>query len=158
MRPCIRQAMTQDTENVSSILREAAQWLEQSGWQCGEVTSCRQRALSLTWRPGCSLWGERGRGRGGGQVSVGGRIALVGCAAGSVGICTSAGGPKTVRRRRDFHPLCCAGLSSGRVRWAEITCGWIVTRHARGCERSMRDFGFRHHSDRQVGPVFVSAV
>src|SRR5206468_8291017 len=44
MRPTIRQAMPADTENVSSILREAAQWLERSGmamWRDNELLPAR---------------------------------------------------------------------------------------------------------------------
>jgi len=82
--------------------------------KCGEVTSLSPARIVADVEAGLfHCGGERGRGRGGGQVSVGGRIATgrmcpPGRSALYIGWRSEDSSPAA-----RFHPLCCAGLSSG---------------------------------------------
>ena len=53
-------------------------------------------------------------------------------------------------------PAFSSGLLSGRVRWADATFALTARHPARGLRPIYERFGFIHHSDRKVGPYFVS--
>ena len=156
MRPSIRQAMPQDAEDVSSILREAAQWLEQSGmamWRDDELLPARIVA------------------------DVDARLFFVaeweGVAAGVVKFQLEdslfwpdvpQGQSAFVHRLAVRRQFAGGGISSALLRWAVGRTRSLGRDYLRlDCEASRprlravyERFGFRHHSDRQVGPYFVS--
>jgi GNAT superfamily N-acetyltransferase len=156
MRPIIRQAIPQDAEKVMGILREAAQWLEQSGmsmWRDDELSPARIAADI-----------------GAGQFFLAERE---GVAAGVVKfqLEDSLFWPDVPRNQSAFvHRLAVrrrfagGGISSALLGWAVERARTLGKEYLRlDCEASRlrlravyEKLGFRHHSDRQVGPYFVS--
>jgi GNAT superfamily N-acetyltransferase len=156
MRPSIRHAMPQDVENVSGILREAAQWLEQSGmamWRNDELLPGRIVA----------------------DVDAG-LFFIAECDGDAAGVVKfqledSLFWPDVPQTHSAFvHRLAVrrrfagGGMSSDLLRWAVERARSLGRGYLRlDCEVSRprlravyERFGFRHHSDRQVGPYFVS--
>jgi GNAT superfamily N-acetyltransferase len=152
----IRQATPQDAQEVSDILKEAARWLEQMGmplWQQSELEPARIAAdvsAKLFFLAECSgdtagtmkfqlddplFWPDASQG----EAAYVHRLA--------------------VRRR-----YAGSGLSTELLRWAvdrtralgrlylRLDCAASRPRLRAIYER----FGFRYHSDRQVGPYLVS--
>ncbi|MEI8063824.1 MAG: GNAT family N-acetyltransferase [Verrucomicrobiota bacterium] len=156
MRPTIRQAKPQDSENVAGILREAAQWLEQRGmalWRADELLSSRiaaDVAAGLFFIAECD-------GEAAGVVKFQLEDALIWP---DVPQTQSAFVHRLAIRRR----FAGGGISSALLSWAvqharslgrsylRLDCGASRPRLRRVYEQ----FGFRHHSDRQVGQYFVS--
>jgi len=156
MRPSIRQAMPQHTANVSGILREAAQWLKQSGmgmWRDDELLPARIVADVDAGLFFVAEW--------------------EGAAAGVVKfqLEDSLFWPDVLQHQSAFvHRLAVrrqfAGgdISSALLRWAVERTRSLGRDYLRlDCEVSRlrlravyERFGFRHHSDRQVAPYFVS--
>jgi GNAT superfamily N-acetyltransferase len=156
MRPFIRQATPQDTEKVAEILCEAAQWLARSGmamWRDDELVPSRIAA----------------------DVS-GGLFFIADCdseAAGVVKFQLEDGEfwPDVPQSESAFvHRLAVrrrfAGgeISSALLSWAAERARSLHRSYLRlDCDASRpklravyERFGFIHHSDRQVGPYFVS--
>jgi len=156
MRPIIRQATPQDAENVIGILREAAQWLEQSGmamWREDELLPAR---IAADVEAGLFFLAES-----------------EGLAAGVVKfqLEDSLFWPHVPRSQSAFvHRLAVkrrfagGGISSALLDWAVERARTLGREFLHpDCEASRprlravyEKFGFRHHSDRQVGPYFVS--
>jgi GNAT superfamily N-acetyltransferase len=155
-RPPVRQATPQDTRIVSDILMEAARWLEQSGrpmWKDGELLASRIAAevdAGLFFVAECD--GE-----------VAGTITFQ--------LEDLLFWPDVPQEQSAFvHRLAVrrrfAGgrISSALLEWAVLRTRSLSRRFLRlDCEASRprlramyEHFGFRHHSDRQVGPYFVS--
>jgi GNAT superfamily N-acetyltransferase len=156
MRPIIRQAMPKDAENVTGILQEAAQWLEQSGmamWRDDELLPAR---IAADVEAGLFFLAES-----------------EGVAAGVVKfqLEDSLFWPDVPRSQSAFvHRLAVrrrfagGGISSVLLGWAVERARTLGREYVRlDCEASRlrlravyEKFGFRHHSDREVGPYFVS--
>src|SRR5271157_758563 len=156
MRPSIRQAMPQDAENVIGILGEAARWLEQRGmamWRDDELLPGRTVADINAGLFFVAEW--------------------EGLAAGVVKfqLEDSLFWPDVPRSQSAFvHRLAVrrqfagGGVSSALLRWAAERARSLGRDYLRlDCEASRprlravyERFGFRHHSDRQVGPYLVS--
>jgi GNAT superfamily N-acetyltransferase len=156
MRPIIRQAMPQDASEVIGILREAAQWLEQSGmtmWRGDELSPAR---LTAEVEAGLFFLAEA-------DGAVAGVIKFQ--------LEDSLFWPDVPPGQSAFvHRLAVKRQFAGRA-ISTALLGWAVER-TRGlgrqylrldCEASRprlravyEKFGFRHHSDKQVGPYFVS--
>jgi GNAT superfamily N-acetyltransferase len=152
----IRKAKPEDTEVVAEILREAARWLEQSGMP---------------------LWREE-------ELNSAGIAASI--AEGQYFIAENAGNPAGTMRFQledpavwpDAHQLeatyvhklvvrrcyAGAGVSTALLDWAVARTADLGRRHLRlDCHatrprlRALYEaYGFRHHSDRQVGPVQIA--
>lgn len=155
-RALIRQAKPPDTERVAEILREAAQWLEQSGkpmWRDDELVPSR---IAADVDAGLFFIAECG-----------------GQAAGVVKIQLEDGlfWPDVPPRESAFvHRLAVrrrfagGAISSALLSWAVERARSLKRDYLRlDCEASRtklraiyEKFGFEHHSDRQVGPYFVS--
>jgi GNAT superfamily N-acetyltransferase len=152
----IRPATVRDAATVVAILREAAGWLEANGtpmWRAGELEDAPIRAAAeegLLFLAECNgeaagtikfqledalFWPDLPEG----EAAYIHRLAVRRCFAG--GAVASALMGWAVERA--------AGL--GR-RYVRLDCEAARTRLRAVYER----FGFRHHSDRQVGPYFVS--
>jgi GNAT superfamily N-acetyltransferase len=156
MTVSIRQAKPDDAQVVSSILTEAARWLEDRGmkmWRDGELT-----ALSVASDVGAGLF----------------HLAEADSeAAGTIKFQLEDKLFWPDVRQEDsafIHRLAVrrkfagGGISTAMLRWAVERAGSLGRRHLRlDCEASRprlravyEGFGFRHHSDREVGPYFVS--
>jgi len=156
MRPLIRQATRQDTEKVADVLCEAVRWLDQSGmpmWRCDELLPARLAA------------------------DVGAGLFFVAeCDAETAGVVkfqledelfwpdvsrTESAFVHRLAVRRQFAG---GGISSALLSWAVERARSLDRLYLRlDCEASRpklravyEKFGFVHHSDRQVGPYFVS--
>jgi GNAT superfamily N-acetyltransferase len=156
MRPIIRQAMPQDAENVLGVLHEAAQWLEESGmamWRDEELSPIR---IAADVEAGLFFLAEQD-----------------GVLAGIVKfqLEDSLFWPDLPRSQSAFvHRLAVkrsfagCGVSSALLGWAVERARSLGREYLRlDCEASRprlravyERFGFRHHSDRQVGPYYVS--
>ena len=156
MQPVIRQAMLRDTETVSSILSEAARWLAQSGapmWKGDELAPARigdDVANGLFY---VAEWdGEIA-----GTIKFQLEDALFWP---DVSQEESAYVHRLAVRRRFAGGV----VSSAMLSWAVERARSLGRRYLRlDCEASrtrLREvyerFGFRHHSERHVGPYFVS--
>jgi GNAT superfamily N-acetyltransferase len=156
MSPSVRQAMPQDTKIVTDILREAAHWLEQSGmpmWRDDELSSSRiaaDIAAGLFFIAECD-----------GELAGTIKFQLE----------DSLFWPDVLQEQSAFvHRLAVkrrfAGgrVSSTLLRWAVLRARSLERCFLRlDCEASRprlravyEHFGFRHHSDRQIGQYFVS--
>jgi orotate phosphoribosyltransferase/GNAT superfamily N-acetyltransferase len=156
MHPLIRQATPQDAERISSILSEAAQWLAQSGtpmWKGDELSPARivdDVANGLFYVAECDreiagtikfqledklFWPDVSQA----ESAFIHRLAVRRRFAG--GVVSTAMLSWAVERARDL----------GR-RYLRLDCEAARARLRKVYEQ----FGFRHHSDRQVGPYFVS--
>jgi len=156
MRPFIRQATPHDSEKVSAILREAARWLEQSGmvmWRDNELSPARIAA----------------------DVDVG-LFFIAECEGEAAGVIKFQledllFWPDVPQHQSAFvHRLAVrrqfagGGISSALLQWAIGRARSLGRYYLRlDCEASRprlravyERFGFRHHSNRQVGPYFVS--
>ena len=156
MSPPVRQATPQDTGTVIDILREATRWLEQSGkpmWRDDELSSSRIAAdvdAGLFFVAECD-----------GEVAGTVKFQLE----------DLLFWPDLPQEQSAFvHRLAVkrqfAGgrVSSALLQWAVLRTRSLGRSFLRlDCEASRprlravyEHFGFRHHSDRQVGPYFVS--
>ena len=156
MRPFIRQATRQDTEKVADVLREAARWLQRSEmamWRDDELVPSR---IAADVNAGLFFIAE-----------------CDGEAAGVVKFQLEDGQfwpdvPQTesafVHRLAVRRRFARRGISSALLSWAVERARSLRRDYLRlDCEASRpklrkvyERFGFVHHSDRQVGPYFVS--
>jgi GNAT superfamily N-acetyltransferase len=156
MSPVIRQAMPHDAGTVSDILLEAARWLEQGGglmWRDDELSLAR---ITADVEAGMFFLAECD-GEPAGTVKFQLEDALFWP---DVPPAQSAFVHRLAVRRR----FAGGGVSSALLQWAALRTHSLGRRFLRlDCEASRprlraiyERFGFRHHSDRQVGPYFVS--
>jgi GNAT superfamily N-acetyltransferase len=156
LRPSIRRATARDTDSVVAILREAARWVEASGrvmWRDSELVPAR---LAADVEAGLIYLAECG-----------------GEAAGTVKFQLDdaffwpdvpAGESAFLHRLAVRRRWAGTGVSRALLDWAVARAGSLGKRWLRlDCEASrprLRAFyesiGFKHHSDREVGPYFVS--
>jgi GNAT superfamily N-acetyltransferase len=156
MHPLVRQAMPQDTEAISSVLQEAADWLAQNGspmWKGDELSSGRVAAdvaNGLFFVADCD-----------GEITGTIKFQLEDTLFWpDVSQEESAFVHRLAVRRRFAGGV----VSSTLLRWAVERAQALGRRYLRlDCEASRarlrkvyEQFGFRHHSDRHVGPYFVS--
>ncbi|HXB01499.1 MAG TPA: GNAT family N-acetyltransferase [Opitutaceae bacterium] len=152
----VRQAMPQDTKVVSDILREATRWLEQAGmpmWQDGELSSSR---ITTDVDAGLFFVAESD-----GEVAGTMKFQLQ----------DLLFWPDVPQEQSAFiHRLAVkrrfAGghVSSALLQWAVLRTRSLGRSFLRlDCEASRprlravyERFGFRHHSNKQVEPYFVS--
>jgi GNAT superfamily N-acetyltransferase len=156
MRPIIRQATPHDVDTICDILGEAARWLTEAGmtmWRDNELTAARitdDVAANLFFlaefdgEPAGTIkfqledplfWPDLPQG----EAAYIHRLAI----------------------KRRFAGT---GVSNALMQWAVDRSRSLGRRYVRlDCEASRprlravyERFGFRHHSDRQVGPYFVS--
>jgi GNAT superfamily N-acetyltransferase len=156
MRPSIRQAMPQDAENVIGILREAARWLEERGMPMWRADELLPERLATDVEAGLFFVAEQ-----------------EGAAAGVVKFQLEdslfwpdvpPGQSAFVHRLAVRRQFAGGGVSSALLHWAVERTRSLGRDYLRlDCEASRarlravyEGFGFRHHSDRQVGPYFVS--
>jgi GNAT superfamily N-acetyltransferase len=152
----IRQATPQDVQIVSDILKEAARWLEQMGmplWRQGELEPER---IAADVSAGLFFLAE-----------------YSGDPAGTMKfqlddpVFWSDARPAEaayVHRLAVRRPYAGAGLSTALLHWAVERTSALGRRYLRlDCDASRprlrsvyERFGFRYHSDRQVGPYLVS--
>jgi len=152
----IRQASPQDVEVVADILKEAARWLEQAGmslWREGELAP---ESIGAEVRAGLFFLAE-----------------VSGNPAGTVKfqlddpIMWPDARPQEaayIHRLAVRRAYAGTGLSTSLLRWAAKRAQTLGFRYLRlDCVASRprlravyERFGFEHHSDRQVGPYFVS--
>jgi GNAT superfamily N-acetyltransferase len=156
MKPLIRQGTPRDAEHVLGILREAARWLEQSGmamWRGDELSPERITA----------------------DVEAG-LFFLAECESVVAGVVkfqledslfwpdVPQGQSAFVHRLAVSRRFAGVGISSALLDWAVENARVLGRQYLRlDCEASRlrlravyENFGFRHHSDRQVGPYFVA--
>jgi GNAT superfamily N-acetyltransferase len=156
MTVSIRQAKPEDAPTVSSILTEAARWLEESGmtmWRDGELT-----ASSVAGDVAAGLFYLASA-----DLEPAGTIKFQ--------LEDKLFWPDIPQEDSAFiHRLAVrrkfsgGEISTAMLRWAVERARALERRHLRlDCEASRarlravyESFGFRHHSDRQVGPYFVS--
>ena len=152
----IRQAAAEDAEAVAEILREAAHWLEQNGeplWQQDELTSAN---ISADVQAGLFFLAE----------SAGIPAATVRFQLEDPIFWPDAPSPDAayIHRlavRRDYAGQ---GLSTALLNWAADRTRSLSRHYLRlDCEASRprlravyERFGFRHHSNKQIVPYFVS--
>ena len=152
----IRQAKPDDAHTVSSILTEAARWLEESGiamWRDGELT-----ASSVAADVGAGLFHLAEA-----DLEAAGTIKFQ--------LEDKLFWPDIRQEESAFiHRLAVrrkfagGAISAAMLQWAIERARSLKRRYLRlYCEASRprvraiyEGFGFRHHSDRQVGPYFVS--
>jgi orotate phosphoribosyltransferase/GNAT superfamily N-acetyltransferase len=156
VQPLIRRATDQDTETVSSILSEAAEWLAQSGtpmWKGDELAPAR---IADDVKKGLFYVAECD-----GQIAGTIKFQLEDSLFWpDVSQAESAFVHRLAVRRRFAGGV----VSSAMMRWAVERARGLGRRYLRlDCEASRarlrkvyEQFGFRHHSDRNVGPYFVS--
>jgi len=156
MRPSIRQAKPRDAKRVSSILREAAQWLEQTGrpmWRDDELLPARIVADVDAGLFFVAEWD----GQAAGVVKFQLEDSLFWPD-------VPPGKSAFVHRLAVKRQFAGRGVSSALLCWAVERARTLGKNYLRlDCEASRPQlravyerFGFRHHSDRQVGPYFVS--
>jgi orotate phosphoribosyltransferase/GNAT superfamily N-acetyltransferase len=152
----IRQATPQDTERVSSILTEAARWLEQTGapmWKGDELSPARVAddvVNGLFYVAECD-----------GEIAGTIKFQLEDTLFWPD---VSQGESAFVHRLAVRRRFAGGSISSALLRWAVERACTLGRRYLRlDCEASRvhlrkvyEQFGFRHHSDRHVGPYFVS--
>ena len=152
----IRQATPQDVDVVSSILKEAARWLEPAGmplWREGELEPA---SIGADVRAGLFFLAE-----------------CSGDPAGTVNfqlddpLFWPEARPQEaayIHRLAVRRAYAGTGLSTALLRWAAERAQPLGLRYLRlDCVASRprlravyERFGFEHHSDKQVGPYFVS--
>jgi len=152
----IRQAMPQDVKVVSDILGEAARWLDQRGmslWKVGELSPTNiadDVNASLFFLAECN-------GEAAGTV----KFQLEDLVFWPDKPQEESAFIHRLAVKRDFDG---GRVSSVLLRWAVERTRSLGRRYLRlDCEASRprlraiyERFGFRHHSDKQVGPYFVS--
>ena len=156
MNPLIRQATPKDTEVISDILGEAAHWLAQSGtpmWKGDELSPLR---ISDDVSKGLFYVAEwDGEIVGTIKFQLEDKLFWPDVPPGE-----SAFVHRLAVRRQFAGGV----ISSAMLRWAAERARALGRRYLRlDCEASRarlrqvyEKFGFRHHSDRKVGPYFVS--
>ncbi|MDB6020226.1 MAG: Ribosomal protein acetylase RimI and related acetyltransferase [Pedosphaera sp.] len=156
MVPCIRPATPPDIDTIADILGEAARWLEQSGmpmWRDNELTVERVTAdvtAGLFYLAECS-----GEPAGTLKFQIEDPLFWPDLPPGEAAYIHRL----AVRRR-----FAGTGVSTALMQWAVDRARSLGRRYARLDTEASRPrlravyerFGFRHHSDRQVGPYFVS--
>jgi GNAT superfamily N-acetyltransferase len=152
----IRQAMPRDAAVVAEILGEAARWLEQSGMPMWKEREAEPEVVAADVGAGLFFI-----------------IESSGDAAGTVKFelddplfwpDASRMDAAYVHRLAVRRSHAGRGLSSALLSWAAERTRWLGLPYLRlDCEASRgrlramyESFGFLHHSDRQVGPYFVS--
>jgi GNAT superfamily N-acetyltransferase len=152
----IRQALTGDIDNVASVLAEAAQWLEERGmpmWRQNELTAeCIARDVAA----GHFFVAEKA-----GEIVGTIKFQLQDALFWSDTPADEAAFIHRVAVRRTYSG---GQLSGAMLQWAVERAASLGLRYLRlDCEASRprlraiyERFGFRHHSDRQVGPYFVA--
>jgi GNAT superfamily N-acetyltransferase len=156
MRPIIRQATPRDDEHVLGILQEAAQWLEQSGmgmWRADELSPAR---ITTDVEAGLFFLAE----------SDGAVVGVVKFQLEDLLFWPDVpqGQSAFVHRLAVSRRFAGGGISSALLDWAVERTRALGRQYLRlDCEASRprlravyEKFGFRHHSDRQVGPYFVA--
>lgn len=152
----IRQAGAQETGKISEVLREAARWLEQCGkamWRDNELLP--ERILADV-QAGLFYFAEC-QNKTAGVIKFQLEDALFWP---DVPPESSA----FVHRLAVKREFAGGGVSSAMLLWAAERARSLDRKYLRlDCEASRpklravyEKFGFRHHSDRQVGPYFVS--
>jgi GNAT superfamily N-acetyltransferase len=156
MRPSIRQATPQDTENVADVLCEAARWLEQSGMTMWRAVELLPLHIADDVDAGLFFIAECD-----GEIAGVVRYQLEdGQFWPDVPQSESAFVHRLAVRRR----FAGSGISSALLSWAVERARSLRRVYLRlDCEAARQKlravyerFGFVHHSDRQVGPYFVS--
>jgi GNAT superfamily N-acetyltransferase len=153
---CIRQATPRDTETVAQVLGEAAAWLESRGmalWRDDELVASR---LTDDVQAGMFFIAECDS-RIAGVVKFQLEDALFWPD-------VPAGESAFVHRLAVRRQFAGGGVSSALLDWAVARTRSLGRDYLRlDCEASRQKlravyerFGFVHHSDRQVGPYFVS--
>jgi GNAT superfamily N-acetyltransferase len=152
----IRQATAADVDTVSSILIEAANWLEKRDMPMWRANELLPERIAKDVREGLFFLGER-----------------MGEPAGTIKFQLSdlEFWPDVPEHESAFiHRLAVrrrfagGGVSAALLSWAVERTASLSRRYLRlDCEASREKlravyerFGFQHHSDRQVGPYFVA--
>jgi GNAT superfamily N-acetyltransferase len=152
----IRQATPQDAEAVADILKEAARWLEQAGmplWREGELELAR---IARDVNAELFFLAEYSGGSAGTM-----KFQLEDSILWPEARLQDAAYIHRLAVRRRFAGT---GLSTALLRWAVDRTQTLGRRYLRlDCDASRprlraiyERFGFRYHSDRQVGPYLVS--
>ena len=156
MSPPIRQAIPEDTNTVTDILHEAARWLEQRGMPLWRADELSISGIAADIDAGLFFIAERnGDAAGVVRFQIEDKVFWP-----DVPQEESVFLHRLVVRRR----FAGSGISSALLRWAALRAGSLGRRFLRlDCEASrsrLREiyerFGFTHHSERQVGPYYVS--
>jgi GNAT superfamily N-acetyltransferase len=151
----IRQATPQDAEVVADILGEASRWLEQAGmplWRTDELVPAK---IADDVRAGLFFLAECS-----GDYAGTVKFQLEDPGGWSDAVQQDAAYIHRLAVRRQYAGT---GLSTALLRWAALRANALGRRYLRlDCEASRprlrafyESFGFRHHSDKQVGPYFV---
>lgn len=156
MQPFIRQATAADATHVANVLHEAAQWLEQSGqimWRDGELSPA---SIAADVEAGLFFLAEC-------DNEIAGVVKFQ--------LADELFWPDAPPNESAFvHRLAVRrrfagrGISTVLLDWAAVRARSLGRNFLRlDCEAARlklravyENFGFRHHSDRQVGPYFVS--
>ena len=152
----VRLAAAADVDTVSSILLEAANWLEERDMPMWRANELRPERITKDVREGLFFLGEH-----------------TGEPAGTIKfqLADLEFWPDVPRKRKRVHPS--ASRTAAIRRWHRFLGPAVVGSRTNSvawpailrldCEASRRRlravyerFGFQHHSDRQVGPYFVS--
>jgi GNAT superfamily N-acetyltransferase len=156
MTVTIRQAAPEDAPIIANILSEAARWLEQGGkvmWRDGELTA---ESVAIDVAAGLFHLAQADNEAAGTiKFQLEDRLFWP-----DVAQEESAFVHRLAVRRKFAGGL----ISAPMLRWAVERARVLERRYLRlDCEASRprlrafyERFGFRHHSDRQVGPYFVS--
>jgi GNAT superfamily N-acetyltransferase len=156
IRPFIRQATRQDTEKIADVLREAARWLQRSDkamWRDDELVPSRFAAdvnAGLFFIAECD-----------GEVAGVVKFQLEDTEFWPDVPQSASAFVHRLAVRRQFAG---SGVASALLSWAVERARSLRRDYLRlDCEASRpklravyERFGFVHHSDRQVGPYFVS--
>jgi|SRR5665213_1952330 len=156
MSSFVRQAKPEDAPRVIEILREAARWLEESGrlmWREGELASSR---ITAEVEAGLFYVAESG-----GETAGTIKFQLEDL---SFWPDVPPGESAFIHRLAVRRRFAGRGVSAVLLQWAVGRTASLRRRFLRlDCEASRprlrtvyENFGFKHHSDRQVGPYFVA--
>jgi GNAT superfamily N-acetyltransferase len=152
----IRQAMPEDAEAVADILKEAAQWLEQEGMPLWRNDELKVERISADVVAGLFFLAECA-----GELAGTVRFQLEDSVFWPEARQKDATYIHRLAVRRRFAGT---GLSTAILNWAVARTNTLGRRYLRlDCDASRprlraiyESFGFRYHSDRQVGPYLVS--
>jgi GNAT superfamily N-acetyltransferase len=156
MDPSVRQATGQDTDTVVEILREAARWLEERGtpmWRDGELVPAR---LAEDIEAGLLFIADCGRDAAG--------VVKFQLEDEQFWPDVAPNESAFVHRLAVRRKFAGGTVSSALLRWSVARARSLGKSYLRlDCEASRarlravyEKFGFTHHSDRHVGPYFVS--
>jgi GNAT superfamily N-acetyltransferase len=156
MQLAIRQATPDDTQLISDILLEAARWLRREGMPMWRDDELLPERLSEDVAAGSFFIGE--------IASEAVATIRFQCIDPAFWPDVPADESAFVHRIAVRRRLAGCGVSAALLRWAAERAQALGRRYLRlDCEASRprlravyERFGFRHHSDRQVGPYFVS--